>query len=73
MSKLVPDRGCEQGSPVQDVNTSLCTFYEIVAAQSKEAAGQDPTSNQQFYLQFITKYLHADGTLRTRVTTLTRK
>lgn len=58
---------------MQDVNTSLCTFYDIVAAQSKEAAGQDPSANQQFYLQFITKYLHADGTLRTRVTTLTRK
>ncbi len=57
---------------MQDVNTSLCTFYEIVAAQSKDAAGQDP-SNQQFYIQFITKYLHANGSLRTRVTTVTRK
>lgn len=57
---------------VQDVNTSLCTFYEIVA-QNKDAGGQDPASNQQFFLQFITRYLHPEGHLRTRVTTLTRK
>ena len=57
---------------MQDVNSSLCTFYEIVA-QNKDTAGQDPGSAQQFYLQFITRYLHADGSLRTRVTTLTRK
>ena len=58
---------------MQDTNTSLCTFYEIVAQQNKDAAGQDPSQNQQFYIQFITRYLHADGTLRTRVTSLTRK
>lgn len=57
---------------MQDVNTSLCTFYEIVA-QNKDTAGQDAGSVQQFYLQFITRYLHADGSQRTRVTSLTRK
>ena len=57
---------------VQDANTSLCTFYEIVA-QNKDAGGQDPASNQQFFLQFITRYLHPEGHLRIRVTTLTRK
>ena len=57
---------------MQDVNTSLCTFYEIVA-QNKDAAGHDPGSTQQFFLQFITRYLHPEGHLRIRVTTLTRK
>lgn len=63
----------ESMGAVQDTNTSLCTFYEIVAQQNKDAAGQDPSQNQQFYIQFITRYLHGDGTLRTRVTSLTRK
>lgn len=56
---------------MQDVNSSLCAFYEIVA-QNKDTAGQDAGSGQ-FYLQFITRYLHADGSQRTRVTSLTRK
>jgi hypothetical protein len=48
-------------------------FYEIVA-QSKEAARQDPSAMQQFYVQFITRYLHGqDGSQRVRVTTFTRR
>lgn len=56
----------------QDANTSLCTFYEIVA-QSKEAAGQDPHAAQQFFVQFITRYLAGDGQSHVRVTTFTRR
>ena len=59
----------------QDAATSVCAFYEIVA-QSKEAAiaaGADPHGAQQFFVQFITRYLHADGTSRARVTTFTRR
>ncbi|EIE23773.1 COP-II coat subunit [Coccomyxa subellipsoidea C-169] len=55
-----------------DASTTLCTFYEITP-QSKEAAGQDPHTSQQFYIQFITRYLHADGSHRIRATTFTRR
>ncbi len=58
--------------PPQDSTTSLCTFYEIVAA-SKEAAGADAHAAQQFFVQFVTRYLHADGSQRARVTTFTRR
>lgn len=56
----------------QDASTTLCTFYEITPA-SKEAAGQDPHTTQQFFVQFVTRYLHADGSHRIRVTTFTRR
>ncbi|KAK9905677.1 hypothetical protein WJX75_004485 [Coccomyxa subellipsoidea] len=51
-----------------DASTTLCTFYEIMP-QSKEAAAQDG----QFFIQFITRYLHADGSHRVRATTFTRR
>ena len=51
----------------------MCAFYEVVAQSKEAAAGQDPHAAQQFFVQFITRYLHADGTSRARVTTFTRR
>lgn len=55
-----------------DCDTSLALLFEITAS-TKEA--QDPANpgNQQFFLQFITRYLHWTGETRCRVTTLTRR
>jgi protein transport protein SEC23 len=50
--------------------TSLAVVYDIVAAHG--GGGGDP-SQQQFYLQFVTRYLHDSGALRCRVTTITRR
>lgn len=55
----------------QDYTTSLAFFFEIVA-QAGQAAADPHGAGQQFFLQYITKYLHADGSMRCRVTTLTR-
>eukprot|EP00884_Botryococcus_braunii_P021827 jgi/Botrbrau1/8328/Bobra.0081s0017.1 len=54
-----------------DYTTSLAFFFEIVA-QAGQAAADPHGAGQQFFLQYITKYLHADGSLRCRVTTVTR-
>ena len=61
-----------------DTGTTLTAFFEIVAAaRSGSGAGGaalDPASQQaqQFYMQFITRYLHESGETRCRVTTITR-
>ena len=52
---------------MQDPATTLAVFFEVGSSRDK---GADP---QQFYLQFITRYLHEDGTARTRVTTISRR
>lgn len=36
------------------------------------AGGSDPTA-QQFFIQFVTRYLHDSGVMRCRVTTITRR
>jgi hypothetical protein len=69
-SSLATCVNCLLSDPLvrQDASTTLCTFYEIMP-QSKEAAAQDG----QFFIQFITRYLHADGSHRVRATTFTRR
>ena len=52
----------------QDAATTLAIFFEV-GGSKKDKAIESPN----FFLQFITRYLHAEGTLRTRVTTITRR
>ena len=49
--------------------TTLGVVFDIVAAHG----GGAPDLAQQFFLQFLTRYLHASGTMRCRVTTVTRR
>lgn len=51
--------------------TSLAVVYDIVAAHG--GGGGDPMAAQQFFLQFVTRYLHDSGAMRCRVTTITRR
>lgn len=59
-----------------DMDTTVATFFEITASNKDNdnagAAGPG-AQQQQFFLQFITKYMHYSGELRCRVTTLTRR
>ena len=61
-----------------DAGTTLTAFFEIVAAarggSGAGGGGMDPAGQQaqQFYMQFITRYLHESGQTRCRVTTITR-
>lgn len=50
-------------------NTTLAVVYDIVA---QHGGGSDPTA-QQFFIQFVTRYLHDSGGMRCRVTTITRR
>jgi protein transport protein SEC23 len=50
-------------------NTTLAVVYDIVA---QHGGGSDPTA-QQFFIQFVTRYLHDSGVMRCRVTTITRR
>jgi protein transport protein SEC23 len=64
-------------------NTSLTIVYDITAQHSSGnhsggdgygyGGGGGGGGVQQFFLQFVTKYLHASGTQRCRVTTITRR
>lgn len=60
--------------PGFDAHTSFSVFFDIVGAykdhQEMVAAA---ASNQQFFLQFVTRYLHPKGEYRMRVTTVTRR
>eukprot|EP01026_Neomeris_dumetosa_P025585 TRINITY_DN2104_c0_g2_i4.p1 TRINITY_DN2104_c0_g2~~TRINITY_DN2104_c0_g2_i4.p1 ORF type:complete len:1015 (-),score=160.46 TRINITY_DN2104_c0_g2_i4:299-3193(-) len=59
--------------PGMDNYTSCCVFFDIVGAhRDAQESQQALTSNQQCFIQFITKYLHSSGEIRSRVTTLTR-
>ena len=57
--------------------TSLAVVYDIVAQHGAGAAAGDPMAGggqqQQFFLQFVTRYLHDSGAMRCRVTTITRR
>lgn len=46
----------------------MAFFFEILAANKKDAERQNPA----FFLQFITRYLSPDGSMRCRVTTVSR-
>jgi len=64
-----------------DASTAVTLFFEPAAAGSagRGGGGGDgpahaaPGPASQLYLQFVTRYLHATGAPRTRVTTLTRR
>ena len=65
---------CEQETGLQDAATTLALFFEIVAGAG--GGGSDSRGGpqqEQFFLQFITKYLHYDGTFHQRVCTVTRR
>ncbi|KAK9837195.1 hypothetical protein WJX84_004838 [Apatococcus fuscideae] len=51
-----------------DARTTMAFFFEILAANKKDAERQ----NSAFFLQFITRYLSPDGSMRCRVTTVSR-
>lgn len=51
--------------------TTLAVVYDIVAPHTGNAP--DPMASQQFFIQFVTRYLHDSGTMRCRVTTITRR
>ena len=53
---------------MQDTATSLCVFFEVGSSSKDKSANA-----QQFYVQFVTRYLHGDGSARVRVTTLSRR
>lgn len=55
-----------------DAATTLSAFFEVVAGgqRGRDTSTQTP---QQFYLQFVTRYLHEGGQWRCRVTTITRQ
>ncbi len=52
--------------------TCLAVVYDIVAAHGG-GNGADPMATQQFFIQFVTRYLHDSGSMRCRVTTITRR
>ena len=56
-----------------DASTTLAVFFEI-GGPVRGTGTTDPSqqAQQQFFLQFITKYLHESGEFRCRVTTFTR-
>lgn len=56
-----------------DFDTTVAVFFEITASGGAQAADPSTGGAPQFYLQFITKYLHWSGELRCRVTTVTRR
>jgi protein transport protein SEC23 len=50
--------------------TSMAVIYDIVAPHGSNDVHQ---GQNQFFLQFVTRYLHENGTMRCRVTTVTRR
>ncbi|KAK9802822.1 hypothetical protein WJX73_002168 [Symbiochloris irregularis] len=55
-----------------DTTTTVAVFFEIVA-HSKGSVDRGAGANQQFFVQFVTRYLHADGSQRVRAYTFTRQ
>ncbi|KAH7670481.1 protein transport protein SEC23 protein [Dioscorea alata] len=53
-----------------DSSTSLTVFFDI---SPSERSNQQGITNQQLYIQFMTSYQNAEGHMRLRVTTITRK
>jgi len=52
-------------------NTTVAVVFDVVAQHG--GGGDQHGASQQFFLQFVTRYLHATGSLRCRVTTITRR
>ena len=55
-----------------DASTTLAAFFEIMAA-ARGGAPEGGQPAEQFFMQFITKYLHESGESRCRVSTITRR
>lgn len=53
-----------------DARTTLAAFFEVAAGGRGNAP--DVGSSPQFFLQFVTRYLHENGEFRCRVTTVNR-
>lgn len=58
-----------------DFDTTLAVFFEVTASNNRDQqeASMAAQASQQFFLQFITRYLHWNGELRCRVTTISRR
>lgn len=55
-------------------STTLGVVYDITAQHGSAAPdAMGGGGAQQFFLQFLTRYLHYSGTMRCRVTTITRR
>lgn len=52
-------------------STTMAVVFDVVAQHGAQSSG--PDGGQQFFLQFVTRYLHDSGTQRCRVTTITRR
>lgn len=60
--------------PGLDSHTSVCVFFDVAGGyKDQQEMTAAAAANQQFYLQFITRYLHPKGESRMRVTTVTRR
>eukprot|EP00798_Chlamydomonas_sp_ICE-L_P005189 gene5189-18413_t len=56
-----------------DLDTTVSVFFDITANNKEGEAAPQQGSVPQFFIQFITRYMHWGGELRCRVTTLTRR
>ena len=60
-----------------DASTTLATYFEVGGAagqqQAPGGAAGGMGAGAQFFLQFVTRYTHANGSVRCRVTTITRR
>ncbi|KAM3265967.1 protein transport protein SEC23 [Capsicum annuum] len=54
-----------------DKTTTFCLIFDVAKKDSPDAIA--PSSNPQFYFQFLTYYQHPSGQMRQRVTTLSRR
>jgi protein transport protein SEC23 len=52
--------------------TTLAVVFDVTAPHGGGGDGAIAQHQQQFYLQFVTRYLHESGSQRCRVTTVTR-
>mmetsp|Transcript_470 Transcript_470/g.1093 ORF Transcript_470/g.1093 Transcript_470/m.1093 type:complete len:758 (-) Transcript_470:1-2274(-) len=59
--------------PTMVETTSLAVYFDIVANNKDNDQAAGSAANQQFFLQFITRYQHWDTSMRVRVTTITRR
>ena len=63
--------------PGLDARSTVAVYFEAGSAAAANGAAGGPggpgAAGPQLYIQFVTRYLHATGAPRTRVTTLTRR